>query len=171
VHINLYYFTQYALPQRSVYISIYLYIYEKINLFEYIYLISRIDDAVNNKRKQQRKRSNGEDAKKPIKKRRTIASPKCLANDHEPVEKSYNNVNDRDRDQYKRNEDSYRTVTERRKSLSKGEDGSRMEKEKAGTSIGDDRDRIERRRNDDDEKSEEANVEHDTNDTIAQIDP
>ncbi|XP_067208726.1 uncharacterized protein [Linepithema humile] len=130
----------------------------------------RIDSTVNNKRRQQRKRGNNEDAKKPVKKRRVIASPKRFANDHEPVEKSYNNVNSKDRDQYKRNEDSYRAVTERRKSSSR-EDGSRMEKQKAGTSTDDDCNRIERRNADDDEKSEEANVERDTNDTIRQMDP
>lgn len=133
-------------------------------------MFNRVDDAVN-KRRPRRKRGNGENAKRPVKKRRTIASPRRLANDYEPVEKSYSNVNGRDRDQYKCNKDSYRVVTERPKSSSR-EGESRMEKQKAGTSTDEDRDGIERRKaDDDDEKSEETNVEHDTKDTIRQMDP
>lgn len=165
--LNIYISLRNTLYQLSVYI---LYTYEKLIHLD-TFIFGRVDETVNNKRKQQRKRGKGEDAKKkPVKIRRRIASPKRLTNDHESVEKSHNSINSENRDQYKHNEDSYRAVTERWNSSSR-EDGSRMEKQKAGTSTDDDRDRIERRNADDDEKSEEANVEHDTNDTIRQMDP
>lgn len=106
--------------------------------------------------------------KKPVKKRRTSLSAKRAENDHKPVEESYKDVNGRERDQSKSNGDSYRA--KRRKSTSSQEDGSIMEKLKTEANIDDDRidcDRIKSRNSDDDDndkKSERANVEHDMND-------
>ncbi|KMQ96538.1 serine arginine-rich splicing factor 4-like isoform x1 protein [Lasius niger] len=136
---------------------------------------SKINDTVNNKRGQQRKRGDDEDVKKPVKRRRMASSSKRAENNQfEPIEESYTNANEGDRNQYKGNEDNCGTITdnERRKSTSSQEDGSRVEKQKTGMSIDDDRENVERKNAaddddgddaDDDEKSDEASVEHNTN--------
>lgn len=126
---------------------------------------SKINNVINNKQEQQRKRDDGENIKKSVKRRRTSFSAKRAKNVHEPVEESYKEVSGRNRDQYKSNEDNYRA--ERRRSTSSQEDESRMEKRKTEANTNDDRidcDRIESRNSNDegnDKKSEEGSVEHD----------
>lgn len=135
---------------------------------------------VNNKRGQQRERGDDEDVKKPVKRRRTALSAKRIENNQfEPIEESYTSANDEDRNQYKGNEDNCGAITdnERRKSTSSQEDESRLEKQKAGTSIDNNRKNMERKNvandqddgDDDDEKSDEASVDHNTNDTIREM--
>lgn len=132
-----------------------------------VYRFSRIDDRVNNKRGQQRKRGDSVDVRKPVKRRRAASSPKRAVNNHEPVEKSYKDANGRDRDQYVGDEGNYRA--ERRKSSSRREDGARMEKQKAEMSRGDvDNHDAEHRNDNNDDKSEE--VEQDANGAIGEMD-
>lgn len=135
---------------------------------------------VNNKRGQQRKRDDDEDVKKPTKRRRTALSAKRIENNQfEPIGESYTSANDGDRNQYKGNEDNCGAIidNERRKSTSSQEDEPRLDKQKAGTSIDNNRKNIERKNvaddeddgDDDDEKSDEASVDHNTNDTIGEM--
>jgi len=135
---------------------------------------------VNNKRGQQRKRGEDENVKKPVKRRRMAFSAKRAENNQfEPIEENYKNVNEEDRNQYKGNEDNCGAITdnERRKSTSSQENESRVEKQKAGTSIDNNRKNVERKNvtddeddgDDDDEKSDEASVDHNTNDTIREM--
>lgn len=135
---------------------------------------------VNNKRGQQRKRGEDENVKKPVKRRRMAFSAKRAENNQfEPIEENYKNVNEEDRNQYKGNEDNCEAITdnERRKSTSSQENESRVEKQKAGTSIDNNRKNVERKNvtddeddgDDDDEKSDEASVDHNTTDTIREM--
>ncbi|XP_072745694.1 uncharacterized protein [Anoplolepis gracilipes] len=136
-------------------------------------IVAKRKSKINNKRGQQRKRGDDKDVKKSVKRRRTTSSSRKHAenNQFEPIEQSYTNVNDEDRNQYKSNEDNCEAITERRKSTSRQEDGLRVEKQKAGTSVDDDCTNVERKNtandeDDDDEKSDEGSVEHNTNSTI-----
>ncbi|GAB1868365.1 hypothetical protein CAJAP_09444 [Camponotus japonicus] len=130
---------------------------------------SKINDMVNNKRGQQRKRGEDENVKKPVKRRRMAFSAKRAENNQfEPIEENYKNVNEEDRNQYKGNEDNCGAITdnERRKSTSSQENESRVEKQKAGTSIDNNRKNVECKNvtddeddgDDDDEKSDEKPV-------------
>lgn len=149
--------------------SVYLCTWEKL-IYLARYLFGRIDDKANGKVGQRRKRGDIEDVKKPAsKRRRTTSSPKRVENNYEPIEECCANVNDDNRNRYASNGDNYRATSERRKSTASREDGSRIERQKPGTSVDDvDRD-DERRGNDDDEKSEEASVERDANGTTEEI--
>jgi len=126
---------------------------------------SKINNAINNKGRQQQKRDDNGKDKKPFKKCRTSFSAKCAQNDCELVKESYKDVSGRDCE-YKSNKDNYRA--EKRKSMSCQEDRS-MEKRKTGANINDDKmdcDRIENKNsndNDNDKKSEKENFKHDMN--------
>lgn len=145
----------------------YLFSKEKF-IFVHHVCFSKINNTINNKREQTR--DDDGNIKKSVKRRRTPFSAKRAENDHEPVEESYKDrerLSERNRDQYKSNEDNYRA--ERRKSTSSQEDESKIEKQKSEANINDniDCDRIESRNfdnDDNDRKSEKGSVEHDAND-------
>ncbi|TGZ52284.1 Uncharacterized protein DBV15_09240 [Temnothorax longispinosus] len=123
---------------------------------------SKINNTINNKREQQRKKDDGGNIKKSVKRRRTSFSAKRAENDHEPVEESCKDVSEKDRDQYKSNENNR---AKRRKSTSSQEDEERMEKRKTEENVNDDS--IESRNSNDednDKKSEKGSDEHDMND-------
>ncbi|XP_014477560.1 PREDICTED: uncharacterized protein LOC106745985 [Dinoponera quadriceps] len=126
-------------------------------------LFSKINARASNKR--ERKRGDSEGVEKPVKRRRTALSPRRAGNNHVPVVESYENAKDRDRDRYKSNGDNHRATTERRKPTSSRENESRIEGQKAGLNIDDDRDDVGRKMDGDDDKSEEASVERDANGT------
>ncbi|EFN71682.1 hypothetical protein EAG_14265 [Camponotus floridanus] len=141
---------------------------------------SKINDMINNKRGQQRKRGEDENVKKPVKRRRMAFSAKCAENNQfEPIEENYKNVNEEDCNQYKGNKDNCGAITdnERRKSTSSQENESRVEKQKAGTSIDNNRKNVEHKNvtddeddgDDNDDKSDEASVDHNTNGTIREM--
>lgn len=112
-----------------------------------------------------------------MKRRRTTSSSRKRAenNQFEPIEESYTNVNNEDRNQYKGNKDNCEVITKRRRSTSSQKGESRVEKQKAGTSVDDDSKNLERKNtvnddDDNDEKSDEASVDHNTNGTIREVD-
>ncbi|KYN37220.1 hypothetical protein ALC56_09011 [Trachymyrmex septentrionalis] len=128
---------------------------------------SKINNVINNKRGQKKDDGN---IKKSIKKRRMSFSAKYAQNDREPVEESYKDVNEKDRNQYESNKDNYKI--EEQKSTSSQEDESRMEKRKAEADINNNGihyDRIESRNSNDendnnDKRSEKGSVDHNMSD-------
>ncbi|KAL6256092.1 hypothetical protein P5V15_013327 [Pogonomyrmex californicus] len=127
-------------------------------------VFARKNSKINNKKHGQRKNDDDGNVKMPLKRRRTAFSAKCVESHNEPIEESYEDINERNHDQYKNNENSYGSITERQTSLSNQEDGARLNKrKKIETNINDDKidcDRI-KNRHANDKKSEEANVELD----------
>ncbi|EGI60567.1 hypothetical protein G5I_11127 [Acromyrmex echinatior] len=133
---------------------------------------SKINNMMNNKRRQHQKKDD-ENIKKSIKKHRMSFSAKYAQNDREPVEESYKDVNEKDRNQYESNEDNYKI--EEQKSTSSQEDESRMEKRKTEPNINNNRidyDRRESRNSNDennDKRSEKESVDHNSDKTIKEM--
>jgi len=129
---------------------------------------SKINNVtINNKQGQHQKKNDG-NIKKSMKKRRMFFSAKYAQNDREPVEESYKDVNEKNRNRYESNEDNYKI--EEQKSTSSQEDELRMEKRKTEANINNNRidyDRIESRNSideDNDKRSEKESVDHNMSD-------
>jgi len=129
---------------------------------------SKINNVtINNKQGQHQKKNDG-NIKKSMKKRRMFFSAKYAQNDREPVEESYKDVNEKNRNRYESNEDNYKI--EEQKSTTSQEDELRMEKRKTEANINNNRidyDRIESRNSideDNDKRSEKESVDHNMSD-------
>ncbi|XP_018053526.1 PREDICTED: uncharacterized protein LOC108690645 [Atta colombica] len=156
--------TQESSPRKSLCKSL----HEKSNPKAFTRKNSKINNVTINNKQGQHQKKNDENIKKSMKKRRMFFSAKYAQNDREPVEESYKDVNEKNRNRYESNEDNYKI--EEQKSTSSQEDELRMEKRKTEANINNNRidyDRIESRNSideDNDKRSEKESVDHNMSD-------